>query len=90
MIKCRDLRLNVARSDRKLPDCDSWYQSMVETMLVRFLLPFVQTPIMFKKMTFAKCFDEIDVALKNLEGVVDAIRNIQNEEILELFRRVQE
>ena len=40
---------------------------------------------MSKKMTSIECFDAIDVALENLEGVIDAVRNIQNEEILELF-----
>ena len=41
-------------------------------------------------MTFAECFDAIDVALKNLEGVTNAIRNMQHEEIPKLFWRAQE
>ena len=41
---------------------------------------------MSKKTMFIEHFNAIDVALKNLEGVVDAVRNIQNEEILELFQ----
>ena len=41
---------------------------------------------MSKKMTSVEHFDAIDVALKNFEGVADAVRNIQNEEIPELFR----
>ena len=65
--------------------CDNWYQSMVEPTLVGFPLPFIQTLIMSKKITFAKHFDVIDVTLKNLEGVADVVRNIQNEEISKLF-----
>ena len=45
---------------------------------------------MSKKMTSAKCFDAIDVALENLEGVTDAVRNIQNKEIPEIFWWAQE
>ena len=40
---------------------------------------------MLKKMTSAKCFDAIDDTIENLKGVVDAVRNIQREEILKLF-----
>ena len=40
---------------------------------------------MSKKMTSFEHFDVIDVALKNLEGITDVERNIQNKEILELF-----
>ena len=58
---------------------------MVETTLLGFPLPFTQIPIMFKKMTSTERFDAIDVPLGNLEGVADVVRNIQNEEILELF-----
>ena len=36
-------------------------------------------------MTSIECFDAINVALRNLKGVADAVRNIQNEEILKLF-----
>ena len=60
---------------------------MIETTLVGFSLPFIQTPIMSKKMTSIECFEAIDVALKNLEGGADVVRNIQNKEIPELFRR---
>ena len=44
-------------------------------MLVRFLLPFIQTLIIFKKITSVEHFDVIDVALRNLEGIVDVERN---------------
>ena len=45
-------------------------------MLLDFSLPFIQTPIMPKKMTSTKHFDAIDVVLENLEGVVNAVRNM--------------
>ena len=60
---------------------------MVKTMLLVILLPFIQTLIMFKKMTSIECCDVIDVALNNLEGVVDVVSNMQHEEILELCQR---
>ena len=44
---------------------------------------------MSKKMTSAEHFNAIDIALRNLEGVIDAIRNIQNVEISKLFHRAQ-
>ena len=40
---------------------------------------------MSRKMMYVECFDAIDVVLGNVEGVADAVRNIQNEEISELF-----
>ena len=60
---------------------------MVEATLLDFLLSFIQTLIMFKKMTSIKCFDAINVALGNLKEVANTVRNMQNEEILELFQR---
>ena len=81
------MRVSVAHSDKELPACDNWYQSMVETTLLGFLLPFTQITIMSKKMTSPECFDAINVALRNLKGVADVIRNIQNVEIPKLFQR---
>ncbi len=45
---------------------------------------------MSKKMTSAERFEAIDVAIGNLEGLSDTVKNLQNEEIPELFRRAQE
>ena len=56
-------------------------------MFLVFSLLFIQTLIMSKKMTFVEYFNVIDIALENLEGVVDVIRNMHHEEICELFRK---
>ena len=45
---------------------------------------------MSKKMTSAECFDAIDVALGNFKGIADAVRNIQNKKIPELFWQAEE
>ena len=55
---------------------------MIEAMLLDFSLSFIQTPIMFKKITSFEHFDVIDVAHGNLEEVANTVRNMQNEEIL--------
>ena len=34
---------------------------------------------MSKKMMSTKLFDAIDVALRNLKGITDVVRNIQND-----------
>ena len=70
----------------ELPIHDNWYQSVVKSMLVGFPLPFIQTPIMSKKMVSVECFDTIDATIENLKGIVDAVRNIKNEEIPKLFQ----
>ena len=85
MSECCDTRKSATHSDKELSAHNSWYQSVVSTTLIRFPLPFIQTLIMSKKMTFAERINAIDVALGNLEGIADTIRNIQNEEIPKLF-----
>ena len=37
-----------------------------------------------------ECFDAIDVAIGNLKGVINIVRNIQCKEILELFQSAKE